>query len=80
LETIRKNYHSSQSVGSKTHEMSGQGMQHFPTKIKKAHSKVLGVYCTVGNTGCNPKGQEEKADLGLKKKGKAMVQHIGEKN
>ena len=59
-------------------------MQHFPKKIKdqkkKAHSKVLGVYCTAGNTGCIPEGKEEKAEVGRKKKGKAMLQHIGGKN
>jgi len=27
----------------------------------------LGVYCTVGNSGCIPEGTEEQADLGRKK-------------
>jgi hypothetical protein len=31
----------------------------------------LGVYYTVGNTGCFPEGKEEQADLGRKKKGKS---------
>jgi len=31
---------------------------------KNAHFQVLGVYCTVGNTGCIPEGKEEQADLG----------------
>ena len=71
---MRKDYQRTiipvKSDGSKTNEMSGQGMQHFPKKIKpstppkkNSHSKVLGVYCTVGNTGCVPEGKEEQADL-----------------
>jgi hypothetical protein len=31
----------------------------------------LGVYCTVGNTGCIPEGKEEQEDLERKEKGKS---------
>jgi hypothetical protein len=37
----------------------------------------LGVYCTVGNTGCIPEGKEEQADLGRKKGEKRWCSTLG---
>jgi hypothetical protein len=63
--------------------MFGQGMQYFPKKIKPEKNRIPKYWeyiALLGTLDVFPKEKEEQADLGRKKRGKAMVQHIGGKN